>query len=152
MLFIDLTKLDVINLDNYESYETTVNWDPNIAAAKNKAEVEKPIAELLSHNGMKPIKYIININTQKLMTVDDIIGCINILTAVFFDWFVLTGGRKRERRLDIPEKLQDAHISAGLLKRAINTSTVTDIFNLEINFNTGNVRYVLIDTKEATHE
>ena len=147
MLFIDLKKLKIVKEFNYQTFETEMQFGINDAAAKIKAEAKKIAAQLLTQHASVAAKYVINVYTDITPLAEDVVSYVNIITAAFFEEFVLTGGRPRERRLDIPQEFQCVHISAGLLKRAINTKTVTDIFNLEINVN--NVfHYTLVDKKE----
>ena len=147
MLFIDLKKLKIVKEFNYQTFETEMKFGINDAAAKIKAEAKKIAAQLLTQHASVAAKYVINVYTDITPLAEDVVSYVNIITAAFFEKFVLIGGRPRERRLDIPQEFQCAHISAGLLKRAINTKTVTDIFNLEINVN--NVfHYTLVDKKE----
>lgn len=147
MLFIDLEKLKIVKELRYQTFETEMSFGVNDAAAKIKAEAKKVAARLLAQHASVAAKYVINVRTDKVPFAEDIISYVNIITAAFFEEFVLTGGRPRERRLDIPQELQCAHISAGLLKRAVNTKTVTDVFNLEINVN-DTFHYTLVDKKE----
>lgn len=147
MLFIDLEKLKIVKEFNYQTFETEMNLGVNDAAAKIKVEAKKVAAKLLTQHASVAAKYVINVHTDEDPSEEDIISYVNIITAAFFEEFVLTGGRPRERRLDIPQDFQCAHISAGLLKRAINTKTITDVFNLEINVN-NLFHYTLVDKKE----
>lgn len=147
MLFIDLEKLKIVKEFNYKTFEIEMKFGINDAAAKIKAEAKKIAAQLLTQHVSVAAKYVINVYTNTVPFAEDVVSYVNIITAAFFEEFVLTGGRPRERRLDIPQEFQCAHISAGLLKRAINTKTVTDVFNLEINVN-NLFHYTLVDKKE----
>lgn len=147
MLFIDLEKLKIVKEFNYQTFETEMSFGVNDAAAKIKAEAKKVASKLLAQHASVAAKYVINVRTDKVPYSEDIVSYVNIITAAFFEEFVLTGGRPRERRLDVPQEFQCAHISAGLLKRAVNTRTVADVFNLEINVN-DIFHYILVDKKE----
>ena len=113
---------------------------------KNKAIVKEACTKLCEEKPAIAACYRIELDVNDI-TEEEFIGLVNLTTAVFFECFVKTGGRLRERRLDIPEKLTCAHISAGLLKRAVNTQTVTDVFNLVIDC--GDFHYIMLDTKET---
>ena len=60
----------------------------------------------------------------------------------FFSCLLDEAGRARERRLAIPAALREVCLSASSLKRAINTKTKVDIFNLTIA--SGDLVYHLI--------
>ena len=145
MLFVNLDKLKIDKEYNFQTFSIDIDWDTNVAAAKLKTQVQKACANLFITKPAIAANYVINVQTSNI-TEEDFIGIVNLCTFAFFESFVLTGGRPRERRLDVPEKLQCAHISAGLLKRAVNTITVTDVFNLEIKC--GDFSYIMVDTKE----
>lgn len=146
MYFIDLNKLKVIKEFQYHNFETNIELDLNNAAATNKEIIKWACDELMQNHASIATCYRLDFTIPNI-TEEDFISLVNLATAVFFESFVLTGGRPRERRLDIPEKLTCAHISAGLLKRAINTKTVTDVFNLVIDC--GDFHYIMLDTKET---
>ena len=52
-------------------------------------------------------------------------------------------GYKRERRLDVPDKLKPLHASYGALKRACNNEILTPLINIQIEYN--NILYLLCD-------
>ena len=59
---------------------------------------------------------------------------VNVISAIFFDVITTSKGRKRERRLDVPEQLKVLKTNMSLLKRAINAQTQCDVFNLTITW------------------
>ena len=146
MLFIDLHKLKIIKKFNFLNYECHIKLNKEDSMLKNKAIVKEACTKLCEEKPAIAACYRIELDVNDV-TEEEFIGLVNLTTAVFFECFVKTGGRPRERRLDIPEKLTCAHISAGLLKRAVNTQTVTDIFNLVIDC--GDFHYIMLDTKET---
>lgn len=146
MLFIDLNKLKIIKKFNFLNYECRIKLNKEDSMLKNKAIVKEACTKLCEEKSAIAACYRIELDVNDV-TEEEFIGLVNLTTAVFFECFVKTGGRPRERRLDIPEKLTCAHISAGLLKRAVNTQTITDIFNLVIDC--GDFHYIMLDTKET---
>ena len=147
MLFIDLKKLKIEKEFRYEQFAIEVPVDITNAAAKIKAQAKEACKKLFKDKPAIAAQYHIEILPRQKVTEDDFISLVNIFVIAFFENLITTGGRPRERRLDVPEQLSCAHISMGLLKRAINTKTVTDVFNLTINCK--HYCYMLIDTKET---
>ena len=146
MLFIDLNKLKIIKKFNFLNYECHIKLNKEDSMLKNKATIKEACTKLCEEKPAIAACYRIELDVNDV-TEEEFIGLVNLTTAVFFECFVKTGSRPRERRLDVPEKLTCAHISAGLLKRAVNTQTVTDIFNLVIDC--GDFHYIMLDTKET---
>ena len=146
MLFIDLNKLKIIKKFNFLNYECRIKLNKEDSMLKNKAIIKESCTKLCEEKSAIAACYRIELDVNDI-TEEEFIGLVNLTTAVFFECFVKTGGRPRERRVDIPEKLTCAHISAGLLKRAVNTQTVADIFNLVIDC--GDFHYIMLDTKET---
>ena len=146
MLFIDLNKLKIIKEFNFLNYQGYIKLNKEDSMLKNTAIIKEVCTKLCEEKPAIGACYRIELDVNDA-TEEDFIGLVNLTTAVFFECFVKTGGRSRERRLDIPEKLTCAHISAGLLKRAVNTKTVTDVFNLVIDC--GDFHYIMLDTKET---
>ena len=71
---------------------------------------------------------------------------MNVATACFFAQFVEKEGRKRERRLDVPDNLKALKVNMTLLKRAINHQTKADLFNLMIHYK--DLTFVMCDEKD----
>ena len=76
----------------------------------------------------------------------DFLSIVNVATACFFAQFVEKEGRKRERRLDVPDNLKALKVNMTLLKRAINHQTKADLFNLMIHYK--DLTFVMCDEKE----
>ena len=146
MLFVDLNKLKIIKKFNFLNYECHIKLNKEDTMLKNKATIKEACTKICEEKPAIAACYRIELDVNDV-TEEEFIGLVNLTTAVFFECFVKTGGRPREHRLDIPEKLTCAHISAGLLKRAVNAQTVTDIFNLVIDC--GDFHYIMLDTKET---
>lgn len=145
MLFIDLEQLDIIESQDYRTIQINVALDSNNAAAEIKAQLDKACKSVTDFAATEwPIQYIINIDCPKIK-MDDFITICNLATMSFFAAMVTEGGRARERRLDIPTTMQKVHVSAGLLKRAINTKTVVNKFNLYIQCD--KCLYKMVDEK-----
>lgn len=58
----------------------------------------------------------------------------NVILAEFFRAITLTNHRKREYRLDVPERLMEVHAPRNLLKRAVNNETLIELFTITINY------------------
>ena len=152
MLFVDLDKLKIIKEYHWQNYAVETTLDTTMPAAKMLAELKVVCGRLFEETPAIAASYHIEINAaaQTEMTPEDFAGLVNIAVVAFFNAFIAEGGRHRERRLDIPEKLQCAHVSASLLKRAVNTKTRADVFNLSISC--GDYHYILVDTTERISE
>lgn len=112
----------------------------------NKEKIAAAIQPLFKTQPLIAVNYYIELAVKMdNFTADDFLGLVNLVNSVFFTSFTTGKGRNRERRLDIPESLSSAHVSAALLKRAINTTTHTDIFNVTIQC--GSYLYYLVNGK-----
>ena len=145
MFFIDLDKLEIKESNNCsivsEKIEVDVDDATTIIASKARDICDK----LLNKNKWnKPVVFNIIIDSEP-MEKEDFITIVNVFNAVFFEKIIVYKGRKRERRLDIPKNFFPVHISAGLLKKAINYQTKVDKFNLTIRYN--DLCYYMIDEK-----
>ncbi len=61
---------------------------------------------------------------------------VNLITSALANKLMIKEGRKRERRLDVPENLLDhVFMSRSVLKNMINYKSLYDIFNVKITAN-----------------
>ena len=134
MKFVDLNKLTVVEKDIYETIETTiVDIEPTMPAAKLASQFKKACGDILAGKPQNYTEYRINLEGQ--FDPQDFTSLVLLISSSFFSCLIDEGGRARERRLGIPTALSDVCISASSLKRAINTKTKVDIFNLTITAN-----------------
>ena len=145
MFFIDLNKLRIIKDYHFQPYNIEISLDLGSAAAKILAQLKEACASLCADTPAIAASYSVDVVAGNI-TEEDFITLTNLTTIAFFETLTTSEGRSRERRLDIPEKMQGVHISAALLKRAINQKTKVDVFNLAINC--GDFHYVLVDNQE----
>ena len=141
MKFVDLDKLTVVEKEDYKTIEITIDdIDPTMSAAKLGALLKMKCGEILASNPQNYTHYRINLRGH--YTEDDFTSLVLLTSMYFFSCLLDEGGRARERRLGIPAALSEICISATALKRAINTKTKVDIFNLTIA--SGDLVYHLI--------
>ena len=155
MLFVNLDKMIIEDIDvaMTQTVETNITINADESVMYNQMVIQNACDLLFEQQtDDKPTVYKINLKNDEKITDEDFIGLVNLINAVFFNKFIiLSKGRARERRLDIPDSLRSVHVSGGLLKRAINYATKCDIFNLVITY--GNYiheeyYYILADVKE----
>lgn len=144
MFFIDLDKLEIAKAKKFTTITEEIEVDLNQSAVFVASQSREICDKFFSNKQTEPINYNLII-TNKTIGEEDFIAIVNVFNAVFFEKLLTNGGRKRERRLDVPANFYDVHISAGLLKKAINTQTKVDKFNLTISCN--NLHYHMVDTK-----
>ena len=71
------------------------------------------------------------------------ISIVNVTLAELFNYLIITTEtRKREHRLDVPEKLRGANMNWSLLKKAVNQETNVNRFNVIITY--GDLIYNLV--------
>ena len=114
--------------------------DPTMSAAKLGSLLKTKCGEILASNPQNYTHYRINLRGN--YSEDDFTSLVLLTSMYFFSCLLDEGGRARERRLGIPAALSEVCISASSLKRAINTKTKVDIFNLTIA--SGDLVYHLI--------
>lgn len=148
MLFINLDKMKPIKEYHYQTFEYDITIDAAKSLQEMKQDIEAALAHIFDEKPAIAALYHININSEA--SEEQFISIINLIFVVFFNLLINNEGRKRERRLDIPAALTTVHTSASLLKRAINAQTKVDLFNVEISC--GDMHYIMIDSKENSHE
>lgn len=155
MRFIDLKSLKVVRDYVCKTQEVEIDL-PNQREIPIKT-IQELVYAALSDKYIKTelaVEYKIIFTTPKDFfdfdeeNIDDgydiFTSMVNITLAIFFNNFILDEGRKRERRLDVPESLKKyARVNFSLLKKAINTKTYSDKFHLTIEW--GRYTYQLLD-------
>lgn len=153
MRFINLDKLKIIKEHTFTQQEASVFLpfkDGDITLSTIKEQVYAAISNFFVTTAM-PVNYVINLydHETSFHLTDEEKGelfesIVNVALAVFFNNFILNKGRKRERRLDVPERLkQGARVNFSLLKKAVNSATYSDIFHLSIVW--GDLHYDLVN-------
>ena len=145
MFFIDLDKLEIVESNDCSIVSEKIEINTDDATTIIASKAREICDKLLNKNKWnKPVIFNVILDSAK-MNQEDFVSTVNIFNAVFFEKIVIHKGRKRERRLDVPKNLFSIHISAGLLKKAINNQTKVDKFNLTIRCN--DLCYYMIDEK-----
>ena len=75
--------------------------------------------------------------------VDFMLSLSNIIVPTVFSFLDTKTSYKRERRLDVPDKLKPLHTSYGIVKNACNSRLLTPILNIKINYS--NISYIMCD-------
>lgn len=152
MLFVDLDKLKIVKDYRPETFEYDIEFkDWSLLSLQTNA------AEKVSHifdgrdGSQLSASYVFNVAAPDVEEPEEsFLTLVNILLATFFNYFCLDAGRKRERRLDVPAKLSNVNCSRALLKKAVNSLTVRDRFNITIKWN--DLFFLLVDSKDINEE
>ena len=88
--------------------------------------------------------FIIDTICNQEVTADQFLSYVNTFLALFFQRITTGEKRKREARLDVPQRLKDVHCSLTMLKKAINYVTLFDNFNIKITL--GEYSFYLVDS------
>ena len=84
---------------------------------------------------------------EKLQPVIDyLLTVANVAIPLTLKTLETGNGYKRERRLDVPDRLKPLHASYGTLKRACNNEILTPKINIKVEYN--GLFYLLCDGKE----
>ena len=84
---------------------------------------------------------------EKLQPVIDyLLTVANVAIPLTLKALETGNGYKRERRLDVPDRLKPLHASYGTLKRACNNEILTPKINVKVEYN--GLFYLLCDGKE----
>ena len=154
MLFIDLDKIKVISSYNFITKEIHSTLDiTNASISAMKEAFEEGVKKMFN----EPFSQVETCFTYVLpgfkSTVADkneaeaFLTAVNILVATFFKYITLDDGRKREHRLDIPDRLSCVNMSKGTLKKALNHQTRIQKFNIKIIYK--DLIFLLVDSKDV---
>lgn len=155
MLFVDLEKLKIVKDYRPETLETELNIG-NWSFKGMKAWLEDCFQNFFNGRDLSQLSmnYVFTINAEpsedEEENTDNFLTFVNLLLGVFFQYFCLDAGRKREHRLDVPAKLYGVNCSRVVLKKAVNSLTVRDRFNITINW--GDLHFVLVDSKDFNED
>lgn len=143
MLFIDFEKLKIIKDFHFTTIEKELNLE-NLTILEMKDETEEFFKDFIKVDPLA-VSYVIDIKTSE-PTPEFFVSMINIINSIFFNKMITEKGWKREYRLDVPEKLKGLHCNMSLIKKACNTKTINNVFNLTIKC--GEFIYYLCDEKD----
>lgn len=154
MRFLYLTDIKVKKEFNYSTITLDLEISFNDGLKTMQEKAQKVLKPLFSRDvtALETLFYINLIVTDAPSDSgekeDFFLTFTNVFMAEFFNNICLDAGRPRERRLDVPERLKAAsNISCSLLKQAVNSKTVFDTFNVQIEWNDNGsiLGYNLID-------
>lgn len=147
--------MQYINLKNLKIENTTSEDKIEIKMAIVNYDDSKPITEQFPVMGAavktcfeelnrptRPHRFDFEINSPETLTEESFESAVKLILAAFFGVIVGNSGRKRERRLDVPENLKTLNCNMSLLKCAINYQTIVDKFQVEIYC--GDLRFILV--------
>lgn len=153
MLFIDLNKMKIVKDYQYKIVSREIDFDFEDQPLKKKTETIIDLCEEMIQPSPLSISYEIHLAGEGVTTeseADDFLSVVNMISMVFFANMITDEGRKREHRLDVPQKLLAVKTSRLTLKKAINQKTVNDVFNLTIYYK--DLIYKLCDEKELPND
>ena len=134
MRFIDLDKLKIVKSYSFKTQETEIDLTHAATIFEMKEKVRQSFNYFIEPSAIEN-HYVVNIKCGNPTDEDAdavFLTIVNVVSAIFFDMMCTTKGRPRERRLDVPENLKVLKTNMSLLKRAVNSQTHVDIFNLTI--------------------
>ena len=134
MRFIDLNKLKIVKSYQFKTKETEIDLTNAATIFEMKEKIRQNFNYFIEPSAIEN-HYIANIKCNESIDEDIeavFLTVVNVVSAIFFDMMCTTKGRPRERRLDVPENLKALKTNMSLLKRAINSQTHVDMFNLTI--------------------
>ena len=152
MLFVDLVNFKIKKEFQFQNIGILVSLPEKFTLQDVKNAVDAQLPKFFELKPAIGCNYEIFIKTtdgEASATEEqarDFLSIVNVATACFFAQFVEKEGRKRERRLDVPDNLKALKVNMTLLKRAINYQTKADLFNLMIHYK--DLTFVMCDEKE----
>ena len=152
MLFVDLVNFKIKKEFQFQNIGILVSLPEKFTLQDVKNDVDAQLPKFFEIRPATGCNYEIFIKTadgEASATEEqarDFLSIVNVATACFFAQFVEKEGRKRERRLDVPDNLKALKVNMTLLKRAINHQTKADLFNLMIHYK--DLTFVMCDEKE----
>lgn len=152
MLFVDLVNFKIKKEFQFQNIGILVSLPENFTLQDVKNAVDAQLPKFFELKPAIGCNYEIFIKTadgEASATEEqarDFLSIVNVATACFFAQFVEKEGRKRERRLDVPDNLKALKVNMTLLKRAINNQTKADLFNLMIHYK--DLTFVMCDEKD----
>lgn len=150
MYFADFNKLKIVTDYNFKHETFTIEIEPETAVKEVMLQVD-PMLDRIEPTSL-PVLYDFDVaaawlEDYKIEDLADYLASLaNIVVPVVLRKLETGKGYKRERRLDVPDKLKPLHASYGCIKRACNYEIKTPIINIKINFN--NVSYLFCMGRE----
>ena len=152
MLFVDLVNFKIKKEFQFQNIGILVSLPEKFTLQDVKNAVDAQLPKFFELKPAIGCNYEIFIKTadgEASATEEqarDFLSIVNVATACFFAQFVEKEGRKRERRLDVPDNLKALKVNMTLLKRAINHQTKADLLNLMIHYK--DLTFVMCDEKD----
>lgn len=152
MYFINLDKLKIVKGYNFETREEDLITDlPNTGIKKLSLMAKEAAEKMCTVLPAIECNYVFNINPDDTSAADDLdaedfLTAVNVIISAFFEVITTEQKRDREYRLDVPGKLKGIKMSLSTLKKAINSKTIVDNFNLTVHYK--DLVFVLCDEKE----
>lgn len=147
MEYINLKNLKIESTqpdDKIEACVTMVSYDDLKSMVEQFPAMEVAVKKVVDtiDRPSRPHRFEFEVISAEPLDEDAFESAVKLITAAFFGVIVGDKGRKRERRLDVPENLKTLNCNMSLLKCAINYQTVVDKFQLEIF--SGDLRFILV--------
>ena len=147
MEYINLKNLKIESTqpdDKIEACMTMVSYDDLKSMVEQFPAMEAAVKKVVDtiDRPSRPHRFEFEVISAESLNEDAFESAVKLITAAFFGVIVGDKGRKRERRLDVPENLKTLNCNMSLLKCAINYQTVVDKFQLEIFC--GDLRFILV--------
>jgi hypothetical protein len=147
MEYINLKNLKIESTqpdDKIEACMTMVSYDDLKSMVEQFPAMEAAVKKVVDtiDRPSRPHRFEFEVISTESLDEDAFESAVKLITAAFFGVIVGDKGRKRERRLDVPENLKTLNCNMSLLKCAINYQTVVDKFQLEIF--SGDLRFILV--------
>ncbi len=155
MYLVNLEKMQIDKAGNADIFNYEIDWQSieSSPLSLQKEAIKNAISDLVNHPSTYPAFYDITFVDPRDDTDEDddlFLSIVNVTLAVFFELMCTDKGRPRERRLDVPSKLQCLKCSRSLIKRAVNHKTIRDSFNLHICYK--DYEYYLCDERVKLEE
>lgn len=132
MNILNLDAMKIEKADHLTCFEANLEVNPHEPLCFLREHISADLRSFLSTVHEEPACLEIKLNSAAEMGEDDFLSLTNTIVALFFTLIIKNLGRDRERRLDVPAKLTECHMSSGMLKKAINHQTQLNKFNLSI--------------------
>jgi hypothetical protein len=152
MLFLNLDKLKINKSYQYQTKSTVIGDESLLQGtiAQIGFAAKNGLQEVLDDMPAIECVYEFIVNGDGVATEDeaaDFISVVNIVLGAFFNRICQDKGRARERRLDVPENLKALKVNMSILKKAINSATIIDNFNIIIKYK--DLFFMLVDEKDV---
>lgn len=154
MYFANFNKLKIDTDYNYITHHFDLNLGKQPIPVKLiQSEVKRVLSEAEINKTEMCVLYDFSIAAEPdgSLEIDELVSFLltlsNIIVPEVLQFLDTKQSYKRERRLDVPDKLKPLHTSYGMLKRACNSQLLTPVMNIKINFS--NVSYIMCDGRDV---